>query len=665
MDEGFKKINFDTDPNGSSDSKPSSKRQDSSLKPKTSSLRTPLKINFAKFFSLKRLGITGVVLLLLGVLILYVAVRAFAVYSKTDKVYDQAKKAADAAKNQNIVLARQELVKTREAAEGLKRELGSIGFAKFIPGVGFYVSDAEHMVNAGIHGIDAAIITADSLIPYADVLGLKGKGTFAGGSAEDRIRTAVRSLGKVVSKIDDIEVKAKLAKEEIDHVNPARYPVLGPLKKIHNQIASAKTLVDEGVVAVEQGKPLIKVLPELLGDTKSKKYLILFQNDGELRPTGGFLTYYSIFRIEEGVIHVDSSNDIYRLDDSIPTHPAAPDIIKKYFPKVTRFYIRDSNLSPDFQESMKTFREFYEKSRAKTEIDGIIAIDTDFLVNVIKILGEVQVGNLFFKAENDPRCNCPQVVYQLQSIITTPVGYIREDRKGIIASLLYATMQKALGVSPGKYWGPLFQQAIVDASEKHILFSVNNTDAQKGLDALNWAGRIKSFEGDYLHINDANFSGAKTNMFIKQNGRIDYEIVSDGAITKTVTIEYRNPEKHSDCNLERGGLCLNAIHRDFQRVYVPKGSTLVSNKGSQVKVGTHEDKVLSKTYFEGFFTLNPLGKSSMIYKYKLPFRVEKGVLPVMIQKQGGVEVVPMEIYVNGKKVETFDLRSDKVLNLKI
>ncbi|OGH18265.1 MAG: hypothetical protein A2868_03370 [Candidatus Levybacteria bacterium RIFCSPHIGHO2_01_FULL_40_15b] len=667
MDEGFKKINFDTDPAmaGSSDSKPSSKPQDPSLKPKTESLRTPLKINFAKFFSLKRLGITGVVLLLLGALILYVAVRAFAVYSKTDKVYDQAKKAVDAAKNQNIILARAELVKTREAAEGLKRELGSIAFAKFIPGVGLYISDADHMVGAGIHGINAAIITADSLIPYADVLGLKGKGTFAGGSAEERIRTAVRSLGKVVPKIDDIEVEVKKAKKEINYVNPARYPRIGPLKKIHNQIASLKTLVDNGVLAVEQGKPLIKVLPDLLGSTKSKKYLILFQNDGELRPTGGFLTYYSIFRVEEGVIHVDSSNDIYRLDDSIRLHPAAPDIIRNYFPKVTRFYIRDSNLSPDFQESMKTFREFYETSRVKAEIDGIIAIDTEFLVNVIKILGEVKAGGQFFKAENDPRCNCPQVVYQLQTIITTPVGYIREDRKGIIAELLYAIMQKALGVSPGKYWGPLFQQAIIDANEKHILFSVNNAGAQKGLDALNWAGRIKSFEGDYLHINDANFSGAKTNMFIKQNGRIDYEIGSDGAITKTVTMEYRNPEKHSDCNLERGGLCLNAIHRDFQRVYVPKGSTLVSNKGSQVKVGTHEDKVLSKTYFEGFFTLNPLGKSSMIYKYKLPFRVEKGVLPVMIQKQGGVEVVPMEIYVNGKKVETFDLRSDKVLNLKI
>ena len=224
-------------------------------------------------------------------------------------------------------------------------------------------------------------------------------------------------------------------------------------------------------------------------------------------------------------------------------------------------------------------------------------------------------------------------------------------------------MQKALGVSPGKYWGSLIQQAVIDANEKHILFSVNNPDAQKGLAALGWAGNIKAFDGDYLHINDINFSGAKTNMFIKQNLRIDYKVGSDGSIEKTITIDYRNPEKHSDCNLERGGLCLNAIHRDVQRVYVPRGSTLVSSKGSQVKVETKED--LGKTYFEGFFTVNPLGKATITYTYKLPFKIEGSNLPVLIQKQPGVEVLPTEVYVNGKRVEKLDLRGDKILNLKV
>lgn len=664
-DSGFKKIEFDSVSSGKASPNPVQPDQSSPVvsSQEAGFIKPMKKIRLPKIFGRKGLSAFGIALIIFLLVSLFVSWRAYAVYSKSQNVYIQAQKAADAAKSQNVVLAHEELVKTKKEAEELKRELGTVGFAKFIPFLGLYVSDADHMIGAGIHGINAAIITAESLIPYADILGLKGEGSFVGGSAEQRIRTAVKSLGKVVPRIDDIEVEVEAAKEEIDHVSPDRYPNFGPFKKIRDQISTARTLADEGALAVEQGKPLIKVLPELLGDSKSKKYMILFQNDGELRPTGGFLTYYALFRVDEGVIHIDSSQDIYRLDESLSSHPRAPEIILKYLPKVSTFNIRDSNLSPDYIESMKTFRQMYSTSSLKTEIDGIIAIDTDFLVDIIRILGSVDASGQTFTAETDKRCNCPQVVYELELNTTKPVGFIRENRKAVVGELLYATMQKALESSPKLYWGPLFQAAIIGANEKHILFDLDNKDAQKGIEALGWAGRIKPFEGDYLHINDANFAGAKSNMYIKQNVRADYDVGQDGSITKTVTIEYRNPQKHSDCNLERGGLCLNATLRDFQRVYVPQGSVLESSKGSEVKVETKKE--LGKTYFESFFTVKPLGKSSIKYTYKLPFKVEGGNLPVLIQKQPGVETVPFEIYVNGKKTEAFDLLGDKQLNLKI
>ncbi len=655
-DSGFKKFEFDSSLNQQPAETPGATDVSGYIRPMK-------KIKLPKIFGKKGLSVFGVILIIFVLVSAFIGFKAFAIYNKAQGLEVQARKAADAAKSQNIVLAKEELVKTREEALKLEREMGTIAFAKYIPLLGLYVSDADHIIKTGIYGINAAIITADSLIPYADVLGLKGEGSFTGGSAEERIRTAVKSLEKVVPKIDDIEKEVIAARNEIDQVDPGRYPNFGPFKKIRTQIASARSLVDDGALAVEQGKPLIKVLPELLGGEQAKKYLILFQNDGELRPTGGFLTYYAIFRVDEGVIHIDSSNDIYKLDDSIASHPKAPEIILDYLPKVNQFYIRDSNLSPDFVTSMKTFREFYEDSSLSTEIDGIISIDTEFLVHIIKILGGVEAGGQKFTAEDDPRCNCPQVVYQLELNTTKPVGFIRENRKAIVGELLYATMTKALQSSPKLYWGPLFQQAVVDANEKHILFDIDNADANKGLEALNWTGKIKEFDGDYLHVNDANFAGAKSNFYINQSMRIDYNVAGDGTVTKTVAIDYKNPQAHSDCNLESGGLCLNATLRDFQRFYVPKGSILESSKGSEVKVATKED--LGKTYFESFFTVKPLGKSTITYTYKLPFKVEGGNLPVLIQKQPGVEKVSVEIYVNGKKVEMFDLRTDKQLNLKV
>lgn len=655
MEEGFEKIDLNESPAPAKESVAAGK-----VAPQ---VNTSKDMGRKKIRSKKVLMIAGIVLFLLLAVGVYSGVRAFGIYNEAQKVYKQAKVAADAAKKQNVVLARDELVKTQKEVGKLQKEMGGLAFLKFIPLAGGYYGDAEHLVNAASYGISAAIVTSESIIPYADVLGLKGEKSFVMGSAEERIRLAVKTMGKVVTKIDDIEVELAKAKEEVDQIDLKRYPDFWVMKKVRKQIQTVKNLTNEGVLAVEQGKPLIKVLPELLGEPKAKKYLILFQNDKELRPTGGFLTYYSIFRVEQGVIHIDSSNDIYKLDDSIGSHPSAPAIIAKYLPKVYSLNIRDSNLSPDFGESMKAFNELYGKSSLKTDIDGIIAIDTQFLVNIIKILGEVQAAGQTFTAKEDPACNCPQVVYQLELNTTKPVNYVRENRKAIVAELLYATMEKALSSSPKIYWGPLFQAALKDAEEKHVVFALNNKDAQKGIEALNWGGKIKGFEGDYMHINDSNFAGAKSNMYVKQSVKVEYTTDKSGEISKTVTIDYRNPQAHSDCNLERGGLCLNATLRNFQRFYVPLGSTLSASKGSEVKV--ENKKELGKTFFESFFTVKPLGRSTMSYTYKLPFKLKSGSsLPLLIQKQSGVEVVPFEIYVNGRKANSFDLRADKQLELK-
>lgn len=601
---------------------------------------------------------------IVAVFLLFVGMQTLSVVKQAKVVKTQAKKAYDAVKQQNIALTKDEMVKTKTEIGVLSDKIGKMGYLRFIPIASSYYNDGDHLINAASYGVDAAIVTVDSLIPYADVLGLKGASTFTGGSAQDRIRLAVKTMGKVVPQIDKIEEQLILAQKEMDKVNPDHYPEIGKLKTVKASIQQVKSVADGAVIAVEQGKPLIKSLPNLLGETKGKKYLVLFQNDAELRPTGGFLTYYALFRVEEGIIKVDASSDIYDLDDSIRSHPPAPELVKKYLPKVTQGFIRDSNISPDFVKSMELFNEQYEKSSKKTEVDGIIAIDTHFLVNAIRILGEVSASGLTFKADNDERCDCPQVVYLLENEISRPVNYVKDNRKGLLADLMLATMNKALSSSPKQYWGPLFQQFVVDAQQKHILFYLYDKEAQKGMEALNWAGRVRDFEGDYLYINDANFGGQKSNLFIQETAKIEYNVASSGEVTKKITIEYKNPRPHSDCNLERGGLCLNATLRNLQRMYVPKGASLTSSKGSQVKVETKVE--FEKTYFESFFTVNPLGKAQMIYEYKLPFKVEKGSpLPALIQKQPGVAKIGIEVFVNGKKVETFDLVSDKELSLDV
>ncbi len=614
-----------------------------------------------KFKFSKKLWIVPAVLVLLLVAI---AFPAYGTYKSGLQTYRQAKLIASAMKQQDVALASEEVAKTQKSLKETQKNFHYMIVVKFIPIAGWYYSDVDHALNAAAHGLDTAATVTNSLKPYVDVLGLKGGGSFAGGSAEERIKTAVLTMGKITPQIDQIEQSLSKVQKEVDAINPSHYPEFIFGKNFKEKLVTFRTVVSETASFVHDAKPLAKALPSLLGESEEKKYLVLLQNDKELRATGGFITGYAVFRVDKGVIHLNKSEDIYKLDDSISRKDKAPAPILKYLPKVYVLNLRDSNLSPDFIKSMETFKSMYDRAGLKEDVDGIITIDTSVLVSTIKILDDnVEAGGMKFNTKTDPRCNCPQVIYELENSISRPVNYVKTDRKSIIGDLISAIMVKALSSSPKLYWGPLFQSIIAQANEKHMLFYLYDDAAQQGIEGLNVAGRIKPFDGDYLHINETNFSGAKVNIFMQEMVDSEYEVKGDGSITKTITINYKNPFPPSDCNLERGGLCLNAEYRDWIRIYVPKGSELTDSKGSQVKMTTYED--LGKTVFDGFVTVRPQGVAKLTLTYKLPFKVDGNLLPVLIQKQPGTYDNKYTLSVNGKTKEKFDLLTDKEFKLKV
>lgn len=603
------------------------------------------------------------ILVILVILILSIALPAQGAIASANKTYEQGKKAWEALKKQDIGLTKEELTKTRQSLQETKRSLAVLSWTRFIPLIGHYYSDADHAVKASEAGLDAADTVVEAILPYADVLGLKGQGSFVLGSAEERIQKAVATMDKVTPKLPALEEKTKKVEAELAAINPNWYPTKIGKLEIKPRIVRIKELGTQARIAVSDARPLLEVLPRLLGEPDDKRYLVLFQNDKELRPSGGFITAYAFFRVEHGVIHFEGSNDIYELDNTVRGKPKAPELILKYLPLVSQFNLRDSNISPDFKESMKLFEELYGKAGGRKDIDGIIAVDTHVLVTILNILGPTDAAGVRYTTDNDPRCNCPQVIYELEDYASRPVNYVRGSRKDVIGVLLYEIMRKALGVSPKVYWGPLFQAGLAEIAQKHVLFYLYDENAQKGLESLNAAGRIREYEGDYLHVNDSNFAGAKSNLYVEEKVDQKIEMSDDGTVTKTLRIDYTNPHPPSDCNLERGGLCLNGLLRDVVRMYVPKGSQLVDSKGSEVKVETKED--LGKTYFEAFVTVRPLGKASLELKYTLPFRVAKdSPYALLIQKQPGTDEHEYAIQVNGYQ-EKFRLTTDKELKIEL
>lgn len=621
---------------------------------------------FPKISRRTLIKITGVIIVLFVLGFFLIFLPAKRLMASVNQTVGEARALVYVAKQQDLPQTREKIKTTQAKLEKAKKDFSYFSFLRFIPFLGNYYRDADHLVVAGAYGLETAQKTVDALSPYADLLGFSGeKGSFVNQTGEERLETLILTLDKLTPALGEVGTSLKLLKDEINQIEPSRYPQSFKGVEIRSEIKRFKDLTNQIAVLVVDAQPLMRVLPELLGEKGPKKYLVLFQNDKELRPTGGFITAYAIFRLEKGKIIAEKSEDMYLLDETMRKIFPAPEPILKYLPKVYSWHLRDANLSPDFYLSMKQFEEMYEYAGGREEIDGIIAIDTFVLQRLIDVLGPIPAYGIQFTNEIVEACNCPQVIYELEKYADQPVGYMRTERKGIIGVLMNVIMQKALGISPGQYWPKLIESSLNSLSEKHILFYLHDEKAQTAMEKLGFAGKIQDFEGDYLHINDTNFAGAKSNMYVQHEVEQEIEIGNNGEVLKTLRLKYKNPEPPDDCSLERKtGLCLSAALRNWVRIYVPMGSNLIEAEGSQVEVETKED--LGKTYFEGFFEVRPLGSAQLVIKYKLPFKVKKGEeYQLFIQKQPGTEGHEYTILMNGEVVEEFKLTKDKEIKFRI
>ncbi|KKU16022.1 MAG: hypothetical protein UX25_C0047G0004 [Candidatus Woesebacteria bacterium GW2011_GWC2_45_9] len=631
------------------------------------------RINLPKGRGVKILAGIGIgLVLLLGAFI----VPAYTIYGKAIKVKAAAEKLVEAGKGQNIDAIKTELGSTKASLTELSRSFRLIAWAKFVPFLGLYVSDADFTIKAGGYGLEAAEITLVTIEPYADILGFTGgkvQGAESDGAktAQERIDFLIQAIPDLIPKADEISQKITLARQELANIDPNRYPVKFRGQAVREKIRRGLAQVDEAATLVSAAKPLLEVSPYLLGIDEERRYLVLFQNDKELRPTGGFITAYSVMKVDKAKFEPVSSNDIYNLDDNYRPSLTVPDPIAAYikgpYTLSKGWRLRDMNWSPDFAESMALFSQEAAKAGIKG-VDGVIAVDTHLLVNLLDAIGEIGVpgfGN--FSTKIVPECDCPQVIYELESfadtegpvvwdpagtgkIIYAPPNY--DNRKKIIGPLMNSILANAMG-QPKEKLPNLFEAAFKSVIEKHVLFYLFDETAQSAVEDFNIAGRIKDYSGDFLHINDSNLGGRKSNLYVTQEVEQEITAGKDGTIEKTVTITYKNPMKHDGW--------LNSVLPNWVRIYVPKGSELIEFTGVEAKEEPYEQ--FGKTVFAGFFQLRPEGIAKVTVKYKLPFK-EKEALALFIQKQPGTDSPLYRIRVGKREEEEF-LKSDKEFRLRI
>ncbi|KKS43720.1 MAG: hypothetical protein UV05_C0023G0003 [candidate division CPR1 bacterium GW2011_GWA2_42_17] len=560
-------------------------------------------------------------------------------------------------KTQDLTLWQKDLNETAVFLDRFKKHYRSFDYLSWVPFVSSYHQDSWEALKAADHGIKAGKIVLESLQPFAAALGLGTEG--AGVSVDQKIAELVTVSPKIVPGITQALAELDALRQEFGKIDPNNYPVkLGNLV-IRENIKNVANQLDNFKYVLANAKPLLNSLPQALGSPIPQTYLILFQNDKELRPTGGFISAYALVKLSNGKIQIIKSDDIYPLDQDRKILPAPKPIID--YLKVDGFYMRDTNFSPDFKKSMSDFEVYYAQSGSPA-ISGIIALDTHFVERMMELSGPLVVPGYTFDFAGSGYSSCRQggIAFTAENVVCRLEVYAEKlmigggrDRKAMLGDLMEKLLDWLMH-APQDRWGQITNQVLGEAQGKHLLLYFHDKTLQELAENYNFAGKVKEFGGDYLGIYDANLAAAKSDLYMTR--RVEKSILTkkDGSIQVKLTLTYANTGYADGW--------LNTTYRDYQRVYIPQGSTLINYSGGDLKPQVYDD--LGKTVIANFIRVAPKSSTTVVYEYQLPFKTPKDrIFKMLIQKQGGIDMASYTVNFNGQ-VKSFQLTKDEEIEFR-
>jgi len=389
----------------------------------------------------------------------------------------------------------------------------------------------------------------------------------------------------------------------------------------------------------------------ILGEEKSKTYLLLFQNNNEIRATGGFIGSYGLLNLDKGQIKNLAIDGIYNPDGQLAEKISPPSPLR--FTN-TRWHSRDANWFPDFPASADKVAWFLEKTGAPS-VDGVIALTPNVIVELLKITGPIEMP------EYDTAVNADNFVMQTQKEVELEYDRELNRPKQFLADLAPKLLDKVLN-SEKPQWFSLLSVFSRMLDEKHLLFYFFDPKLQEFVAKQNWDGRVKDAPQDYLQLVNTNINGGKTDNMVRETINLTVTIETDGAVVSEAEII----RKHTGDNTWPS---INNI--DYLRLYVPAGSELISASGFQkVNIpplsyeemqyivdplleeirkesrldessGTTITKEFGKTCFGNWVSVKPQETAAVKFKYRLPFKIKPGVInnldkyTLLAQKQSG------------------------------
>lgn len=578
------------------------------------------------------IGIAVAILLLGGGVSVYVASQLLSAKGEAERVRVSFLSVRESVAQLDFRAALQEFPKGQESIRSLIARVDRFSYLTWIPLIGPRIEETQE----ALHILERTFVAGERLLDIVndigDVIFTRGDEPFElymrSLSHDDKGRI-LEAVTQALPVIRGVHAQVRLAHIEQQQVD--RDLLSGDLALALSQAQSGGAYLQS---LLEPWLPLAEVLPSFLGYPYEKTYLILLQDTSEVRATGGFISHYGILKLRNGDITGLETDNVFNLDDRAQDQlfvaPPAP--FARHFPRsLKKWFLRDSNWEPDFSQSARQAELFYRLEGGQERLDGVLAATPELVKTLLRFTGPIRVEGRDYTAEN--------VMQQLEFEVRE--GHYRrgieEGKRKEIFGTLVNRIGEELSSLPLTQWLNLYTAIETRLREKHILLYAHDPKIQEFARDRHWTGEIRDWSGDYLMVVDTTFATLKTENVMDKRIRYTMREDADGFLVARLDLTYTNRGTYTD---------VTTVYRDWFRVFVPDGSTLIAAEGIQSSddpgsTGTLESsRKYGKLEFAGYITVKPRHTKVVSLEYRLPDALYRQVreeqYALLVQKQPGI-----------------------------
>ena len=388
-------------------------------------------------------------------------------------------------------------------------------------------------------------------------------------------------------------------------------------------------------------------------DDITRTYMVMLQNNYELRPGGGFLGQYAVLKVKNGEIISNFVEDANLLDQRITASITPPYPFKQIQLKKWKF--RDSNFSPDFPTNADKAQYFYRLAGGREKFDGVIAVNANVFDHILGLTGPIDIPGFGTYSSEDGSMKLEENVEKAFLGENVPAE-LKQNRKSVMKKIAAEIISRigTLNNIP-----KLAEFAQTELRDKNIMIWFSDPALQSIVSGVHWDGTVSTdWTNDYVMVVDANLGALKSDYWVKRSLDYSVDFTAGPKPIATVTYTYNHTATHGDWR--------TSDYHTYTRILAPKGSKYVEN--SRVKTGgvlSSDSTELDKTVFG--YKVDAVMNSSLdtSIKYELPDTIKADGYQLLIQKQSGIGNIPVTVHLKtdkGEFTQTATLAKDLKFN---